>query len=102
MTAPVRFRIRALVDLEVLDVGLDDVHPLPGLVVPGLAWIVEWVVIDPARQQPLVVVLAIHGRSEEELFDIAQATGLARSSASLGEYGEENRGEDGDDRDNDK
>jgi hypothetical protein len=49
-------------------------------------------------RQHLIVVLHILDERHAELLDVAQARRPARLVASLGKDGEEDRGQDGDDR----
>src|SRR5206468_355017 len=60
------------------------------------------IVIHPARQQTLVVILAVHRAGENILLEIAEAHRLSRGGAGLSEYREQNCGEDRDNCDNDE
>ena len=94
VSAPGVVEVRAGTDeeLAVLDVGSDGLVPGPGI--PGLD--------DPLHSEHLVVVTDVHQGAEGELLEVAQAGGLARLFARLGEDGEQDRRQDGDDRDDDQ
>src|SRR5581483_2339436 len=72
--------------LTVLDIGLQQVGPHAGRVSPG-------------DKEGLIVVLNIHRVSQADLLDVGQAGSFARLLTCLSKNGEENRGENRDNGD---
>jgi len=97
---------RALGDLGVLGVGADQPHCVRAVppvhdVVPGILNREAAVVVVRGRKG-LIGILGVHGKPQAQLLDIGQTARLARLLPCPCEHGEQDGGQDRDDRDHDE